>query len=342
MKVIQGRNVNENFHKVVDYLVAEGIREDSRNGPVYVSPTPVVLVYDKPSEKVLFSAVRDANPFFHLMEAMWMLNGAHDAKFLNHYVKDFGERYADNGVLHGAYGHRWRHTFGQDQVETVVRKLRHDHLDRQAMIQMWDPHVDKSNDLLINVKDRPCNSLVYFRVNQGVLDMSTTARSHDAIWGATGANAVHFVYLQEYVAGFLKIPMGKFYQYSWNFHMYESAYENLKKKGEIKISKGEDKYFEMAPLPLVSEPSTFEKEFQYLMEYIRFMQNTEIVLPLHEIKIPKDNHFLWETVWPVAKAHFMFKKSGIAAGIKECGPIQSVDWQLACIEWLKRREKKKT
>jgi hypothetical protein len=45
---------------------------------VLVSQTPVVTCYSAPTQRVLFSPMRDANPFFHLMEALWMLAGRDD------------------------------------------------------------------------------------------------------------------------------------------------------------------------------------------------------------------------------------------------------------------------
>ena len=95
MKVFEVRNVSEALPKVIEYLVYQGRRETSRNGDVFVAETPTCIVYNQPTEKVLFSPLRDANPFFHLLESIWMLSGCNDAKFLNYYVKDFGDRYGE-------------------------------------------------------------------------------------------------------------------------------------------------------------------------------------------------------------------------------------------------------
>src|ERR1035437_10077843 len=121
MKVLEVRNVNDALAAGLQYLIAEGLPEKSRNGPVLVAPSPVTTVYLKPLERVLYSATRDANPFFHLMEgAVWMLDGRNDITFLVQFVKQFAA-YSDDGVTaRGAYGHRWIHWFGYNQLEVIV------------------------------------------------------------------------------------------------------------------------------------------------------------------------------------------------------------------------------
>jgi hypothetical protein len=77
------RNVNEALGQGISWLAGPmGVEEPSRNGPVRVSPYPVVTTYANPAERVLFSPMRDANPFFHLFEALWMLAGRNDLPWL--------------------------------------------------------------------------------------------------------------------------------------------------------------------------------------------------------------------------------------------------------------------
>ena len=91
MKVINARNVNDALAAGLRYLWAEGIPETSRNGPVLVAPTPVTTVYSHPTERVLLSPTRDANPFFHLMESLWMLAGKNDIALPVQFNKRFGQ-----------------------------------------------------------------------------------------------------------------------------------------------------------------------------------------------------------------------------------------------------------
>src|SRR3546814_14070537 len=102
----------------------------------------------------------------------------------------------DGSTFNAAYGHRWRHHFGFDQLETVVDMLSADPNDRRAIITMWDPA-----DLQRTTKDVACNLQIMPRIVGGTLEFTTTNRSNDVIWGLCGANAVHLSFLQEWMAG---------------------------------------------------------------------------------------------------------------------------------------------
>ena len=117
------------------WLKISGEVQDSRNGQVIVSPGPVVNTYHNPRERVLFSEQRDANPFFHFFEAMWMLAGRKDLEYVSNLLprmKDFSD---DGETLQGAYGYRWRHQFHIDQIELVVQELENNPESRRAVIQ---------------------------------------------------------------------------------------------------------------------------------------------------------------------------------------------------------------
>ena len=98
--------------------------QESRSGSVIEFPSPVTTTYKRPEERVLFYKNRDANPFFHLFESIWMLAGRDDVKYLSNFNKRM-EEYSDDGhTLHGAYGYRWREYFLTDQLDWIVLHLK--------------------------------------------------------------------------------------------------------------------------------------------------------------------------------------------------------------------------
>src|SRR6266478_1362063 len=115
-------NVNVALSEGLWWMKSAGVKEDSRNGPVLVSPEPVMTVYTRPTERVLSSPLRDANPFFHLMEALWMLAGRNDVAWPAQFAKQILQ-YSDDGViLWGGYGARWRRWFGYDQLTLLIKE----------------------------------------------------------------------------------------------------------------------------------------------------------------------------------------------------------------------------
>jgi hypothetical protein len=227
---IQVRNVNEALTEGFWHLKTAGVTEESRNGPVVVSPGPVVTEYSHPWERVLFDPKRDANPVFHLMESIWMMAGAQDVKWLLPFNARFKEYAEPDGRVNGAYGHRWRRHFGTDQLELVIDELKTNPNSRQAVVQMWDP----AYDLGIPRKDKPCNTAIYFDLRGGKLNMTVTNRSNDIVWGAYGANAVHMSVLQEVIASAVGADIGMYRQFSNNYHAYTDlpfVKENLQYPG---------------------------------------------------------------------------------------------------------------
>jgi len=53
-----------------------------------------------------------------------------------------------------------------------------------------------------------------------VLNMTVFNRSNDMVYGALGANVVHFSVLQEYMAACIGVEVGTYYQVSSNMHVY--------------------------------------------------------------------------------------------------------------------------
>lgn len=200
-------------------VLNHGVETSSRNGRVLAIQEPVTIKYLNPQDRVLLSPTRDANPFFHMAEAMWMLAGRNDLAPVEAYVSTFGQ-YSDDGItLHGAYGHRWINHFGIDQLTELVTELRTSG-SRRAVLGMWDPRADLPK-LRTGGKDVPCNTHAYFAIRtDGKLDMTVCNRSNDAIFGCFGANLVHFSILQEYLASVLGVPVGKYCQVTNNLHIY--------------------------------------------------------------------------------------------------------------------------
>jgi len=248
--VLEARNVNYALGQGVDFIHNNGQREPSRNGDVYRCAVPVTTVYERPMERVLFHPWRDANPFFHLIEALWMIAGRDDLETLTRYVSTFGQFSDDGKTVPGAYGKRWRDWFESekrfdpsdqkdkqlylsgdarlsedslftkiDQLNRVVEQLRANPHDRRIVIQMWDPAVDPAR-AAAGGKDVPCNITALPFLSNGRLSLTVFCRSNDMVLGAYGANAVHFSFLLEYLAARAGLPVGEYYQVSNNFHAY--------------------------------------------------------------------------------------------------------------------------
>lgn len=258
MYVINANNVNDAYALGIGHLLAHGQRQDSRAGEVLVMGAPVMTITKRPWERVLLDAERRANPFFHLFECLWMLSGSDDATWLDRFVHDFSVRFAqESGTMWGAYGHRWRKAFGFDQLNHAAEMLRENHLDRRVVITMWSAVTDMDPGRFHDepVRDLPCNTHIYPRVNSGALDLTVCCRSNDAYWGAHGANAVHFSFLQEYLAARIGVQVGKMYQLSNNYHGYTTVIPD-------RMPTDASPYDVVTAYPIVDKPDLWDRDLE--------------------------------------------------------------------------------
>lgn len=167
-------------------------RTESRNGEVLVIEEPVTITYAHPLRRVLFNPARDCNPFFHVIEALWMLAGRNDLEPLVHFNSEMAKFSDDGSTLWGAYGHRWRGFFGHpdysetpdihnmgsrdldnpprflgmyhDQLADAIEILNRDRTTRRVVIEHWsNEDLYRVANILSNCKDVPCNLCVIFQ-----------------------------------------------------------------------------------------------------------------------------------------------------------------------------------
>jgi thymidylate synthase len=333
MIVIRARNVHAALHVALNHPDFTVMRE-SRNGKVIMFPEPVTTVYQAPLERVVFWKERDANPFFHFYESLWMLGGRNDVASLTRYVprmKDFSD---DGEKFAGAYGYRWRNHFQSgDQLVEIISNLKKNPNDRRQVLQMWDTDFDLRDQE--GAKDLPCNTQAMFSVNHaGALDMLVTNRSNDIILGAYGANAVHFSYLQEYVAWFAGYPVGTYRQVSNNFHAYMN--KDLEKLQPLLGAKPTQPYdstvIRHVPLTNTADRAEWDAQLGSFLDNHRAEPGMDL--------------FFRKVADPIIRAHALYKAdkdlrrfNSIHAVLHTC---KDTAWRAACQQWMLEREARET
>lgn len=354
MEVINAVSVSDALNEALYRVHSRGIRETSRNGATLVMPEPVTTVYRNPQRRVLFSPMRDANPFFHLMESLWMLRGRNDLYFPLKFNKRFGEYSDDGKTIWGAYGWRWREFFGYDQLNRIVDELTKKPDSRRCVLSMWNAmEVDEqysktygelqagaiTNDLDVGInggKDVPCNTHAYFDLRGGVLNMTVCNRSNDMLWGCYGANAVHFSMLLEYMAAKIGVPVGVYRQVSNNLHLYtDIVSENtiIALADDVALS---DRYItshsKCNVLPLVDcDVKVWEENLR------RFFCHGG----LWNEHVKWESKFIGGVAVPMYRAHAEWRDKNYEEAMEQALQIIAWDWRIACIEWLERRESKR-
>lgn len=324
---IQANNVNDALPEACYQHLQKAEVRDSRNGKASVYRGPFCTTYTDPTRRVLLDADRDANPFFHLVEALWMLAGRNDVASLDPFNAGM-KQYSDNGrTFHAAYGHRWRQHFQFDQVQWIIKRLKENPDDRRAVLGMWDPLQD-STMVDEGGKDVPCNISASFQVTDGKLDLYVFNRSNDLIWGTYGANVVHFSILQEFVALACGYEVGHYHQVSANTHVYEKHW----------------------PLrnTLAFKAPDYARRPESASQIVPLLQETGLIHNFlvdchslfHDVRAARGymTTFFTEVVSPMVRAFFIHRDNKATAEAIDMLPGE-IDWLVAGREWLQRRLK---
>lgn len=331
------RNVNSVWPQALRYLRDEGKARESRNGPVMEAAEPVLTRYDRPEERVLFDPIRDANPFLHLFETLWILAGRDDVAWPSQFAARLKD-YSDNGVtFHGAYGRRLRYSPMGDQLARAVQLLANDPASRRVVLTLWNPVLDLGKDS----KDLPCNTQLYVKVRDGALHMTVCNRSNDIVWGLYGANVVQWSMLQEYLASKLGLACGPLTTLSDSFHAYADNPTWQYYKSQRQIGGGHCPYEAglVRAWPLMDVPATFDKELErFLADELGELSD---MFPKRQ---PCKNSFFWAVAEPMFAAWRAHKASGTGAKMLEETIHErtgkQIDWLAAGHAWLERRERK--
>jgi thymidylate synthase len=341
MKVLQARNVNDAVVKGAQLLKESGRAQDSRAGGTLEYPEPVCTVYERPLERVLFDPVRDANPFFHLMEALWMLAGRRDVAWLVRFNQRMATFSDDGVVFNAAYGYRWRQQFNlktanggepRDQLSAIVQLLRADPDSRRAVLQIWDAEAD----LGVQSKDLACNTQAMFKVRGGRLNMTVSNRSNDIVWGCYGANAVQFSMLLEYMAARIGVEPGHYRQISDSYHAYHDTWPKISDIAE-RFSGDPYTQGEVSVHPLVADADSFDAELKHWSDSapdeLRFDQwdkETE--------QGAWENPYFIRVATPIHNSWFAYKRKDRVAANQWLDRCAATALRRAAREWLQRRQ----
>lgn len=337
---IEAENAPEAYVESYWAIKTHGKTENSRNGPVLAMPGPTFLSIRKPLERVIFDPERNCNPFFHVMETIWMFAGDNHVGFPSKFNSTYVNYAEADGSVHGAYGKRWRSHFpvkesGQrylmDQIQLAIAMLRTNSEDRRVVLSMWDT----SEDLGAKKRDLPCNTHIYFRARKTpvadtkmgspkwTLDMTVCNRSNDLLWGMLGANVVHMTYLQELVAFGAEMEIGNYQVFTNNLHVYT---ENDVCKRFMKGPVRTDLYVVpgMDYLALLDEGET-------VTDFLRDCEDF-----VHDRGTKFKTHWMNVVAMPMYLAYSArLYKTG--DGLEFVDRIEAPDWRAACRQWIERK-----
>jgi thymidylate synthase len=207
------KTANEAFHDLYWRIVRDGVEFAGTkalfNAGFYIENPALNTIKDKGLVK------RNWSIEYAEAEWQWYLVGLPNIKMLGEIygkIPEIWKRMAnDEGYVNSNYGYQWQRN---DQIDKVVQMLKDNTETRQAAISIYD-----GKEINEYEYDTPCTYAIQFTVLDNKLNMAVLMRSND-LWYGFCNDQYQFSNLQMYVAQKLDLPIGIYYHYAHNLHLY--------------------------------------------------------------------------------------------------------------------------
>jgi len=220
------KTANEAFHYLMPYIVEHGVDFDNTRalfnvGFLIKDPHWCHSITNRNGVK------RDFNLKYAKAEWQWYLSGDRNINKLGELygkVPKIWQRMADvNGNVNSNYGWQWqrRPHSTATSLDRVINMLKSNPKTRQAAISIYD-----SKEIRYYENDTPCTYAIQFTILNDKLNMCVTMRSND-LWYGFCNDQYCFSMLQQLVADKLSIPVGTYYHFAHNLHLYNNIIDKV-------------------------------------------------------------------------------------------------------------------
>ena len=210
-------NANEAFNYFYKKIKNRGVKFDNTRALFNVGFT-----LHNPMDNHITSKIRNWNHFYAECEWQWYLTGDPSIDKLGVLygkIPPIWEKMADaNREVRSNYGWQWKRN---GQLNYAIQKLRDKKDTRHAIISIYDGKEASSRYMF----DTPCTCAVHFQIVDDKLNMSVMMRSND-MWYGFPIDQYCFSKLQHLVADRVEIPIGTYYHFATNLHLYEDKLIN--------------------------------------------------------------------------------------------------------------------
>ena len=243
------------YHKLLRYILDQGIRKDDRTGTGTVSVFGYQMRFDLnegfplvTTKKVHFKSIvhellwfiaGDTNirylvengvsiwnewPFENWLRENFMQedypSGSPQRKVL---MSEFVAKIADDqefaqkyGCLGPVYGKQWRKFEGVDQLANIIDSLKTNPDSRRHIVSAWNP---KDVPIMVKAGLPPCHTIFQFYVSEEKLSCQLYQRSADVFLGVP-FNIASYALLTQMIAHVCDLKLGEFIHTFGDAHLY--------------------------------------------------------------------------------------------------------------------------
>lgn len=175
-----------------------------------------------PLKRQITTEWRKFNEVYAKREWVWYQSADRSVEEIKRFAPVWDRMHNGNNLVNSNYGYQWSRN---EQLQRCIEQLKENKDTRQAWLTIFDGKEKEQYEF-----DTPCTLSIGFDIKPliGTLDMCVTMRSNDLIYGFCN-DQYCFSKLQEYVAEQLGVPVGTYYHFAHDLHIYKKHF-NMKTK----------------------------------------------------------------------------------------------------------------
>jgi len=213
------------YRDIIADIMINGAESYNERTGMATKALPGVTFELYPAKEFPLLTLRSCPVKLFCAEVVWMITGEKDLSFLQDFTKIWDTFAEEDNTIEAAYGYRWRHHFGRDQLLDLVNHLKQEPSSRQGVVMMWDP---ASDGLLAGKKKNvPCPFTFTVNIINDELNLHLVIRSNDMMLG-NPHDVAGFALLQSMLAQELGTGIGKLTVSISHAHIYENHYDQAK------------------------------------------------------------------------------------------------------------------
>lgn len=207
---ISYKNATEAFEDLYAFIMGQGVNTNVGTKAVY----NVGFYLLNPQQRVITTEWRKFSERYAEHEYAWYMSGDRSVAEIKKHAPMWDKMHGGDNIVNSNYGWQWTRN---SQLAKCIEQLKENKDTRQAWFTIFD---GKEKD---DYKyDTPCTLSVGFDIKPqiGTLDMCVTMRSNDLVYGFCN-DQYCWTKLQQLVADELGVPVGTYYHFVHDLHVYE-------------------------------------------------------------------------------------------------------------------------
>lgn len=230
-KPINNLNLHKQYNTFFDEQYITLLKRIMNDGYIEFNNRTQTEIKALPQRTLVFNLInhipvvgaRKIFPHVAAAELAWTLQGTQDTEFIKKYSKMWSKFEDEPGKVIPAYGYRWRHHFGRDQLQGAIDALKKDRSNRQVWVTAWDAAQD-GLDNIGHYKNVPCPLGFMLNTIGNKLNMMVIIRSSDTVVGLP-YDVLMYSFLLCALAKSIGVPTGKIFFALSHAHIYSAHYD---------------------------------------------------------------------------------------------------------------------